>query len=68
MEGATGRVAFDNGRIIYKNEFEAVLYHLVTFKKACTIPKEIGNIPAYYTISPTRINHAKAVKNYSTEK
>ena len=62
MEGATGRVTFDNGRIIYKNELEAILYHLVTFKKTCVIPKKIKNIPAYYTISPTRINHSKSSK------
>lgn len=62
MEGATGRVTFDNGRILYKKELEAILYHLVTFKKNCVIPKKNENIPAYYTVSPTRINHPKSNK------
>ena len=62
MEGATGRVTFDNGRILYKNELEAILYHLVTFKKTCLIPKKTKDIPAYYTISPTRINYPKSNK------
>jgi hypothetical protein len=59
MEGATGRVTFDNGRILYKKELEAVLYHLVTFKKTCVIPKKVATIPSYYTFSPTRILHPK---------
>lgn len=57
MEGATGRVTFDNGRIFYKNEFEAILYHLVTFKKKCVTPKEIKSIPFSYRFTPTKIIH-----------
>jgi len=63
MEGTAGRLAFDNGRIIYKKELEAVLYHLVTFKKGCIVPRRLGNIPSYYTISPTRISHRKPLKS-----
>jgi len=59
LEGATGRVTFDNGRIFYKNELEAILYHLVTFKRTCVVPKKVENIPPYYTISPTKIHHSK---------
>jgi hypothetical protein len=59
LEGTTGRVKFDSGRIIYKNEIEAIIYHLVTFKKICKIPKYIPKIPANYAISKTRIYHPK---------
>ncbi len=59
LEGVTGRVKFDNGRIIYKNQIEAIIYHLVTFKKRCKIPTNIPKIPANYAISKTRIYHPK---------
>lgn len=59
IEGAAGHLTFDHGRIIYKKEFEAILYHLVTFKKGYVIPRRIHNIPDYYAISPTRIYHRK---------
>ena len=68
MEGATGRVTFDNGRILYKKELEAILYHLVTFKKTCVIPKTVQEIPAYYTISPTKINHPKSRQKLNSRK
>jgi hypothetical protein len=64
LEGTTGRVTFDNGRVFYKKELEAILYHLVRFKKNCVIPKKIGNIPSYYRITPTKIlHHRKKKKN-----
>lgn len=57
MEGKTGRVVFDNGRIIYKNQFEAILYHLFWLKKVY-IPSTVpAKIPAKYYFSPTRIYH-----------
>jgi hypothetical protein len=63
MEGATGRVTFDNGKIFYKRELEAILYHLVTFKKHCVIPRKIENVPPYYAITPTRILHHRNAQN-----
>jgi len=57
MEGYTGRVVFDNGKIIYRNKFEAILYHLFWMKKVYhpkTYPKII---PSKYYFSPTRIYH-----------
>lgn len=57
MEGKTGQVVFDKGKIIYKKEFEAILYHLFAMKKVYfpkTTPK---NIPDTYYISPTRFYH-----------
>jgi hypothetical protein len=59
MEGKTGRIVFDNGKIIYKNKFEAVLYHLFWLKKIYTPKKNVRKIPAKYYISPTRIYHSR---------
>jgi hypothetical protein len=59
MEGKTGKIVFDKGRIIYKKKFEAILYHLFWLKKIYntkTIPQKI---PDTYYISPTRIYHSR---------
>jgi hypothetical protein len=61
MEGKTGRVIFDNGKIIYKKKFEAVLYHLFWLKKLYNpklVPKKI---PDKYYISPTKIYHYRKI-------
>ena len=67
MEGKTGRIVFDNGRIIYKNKFEAVLYHLFWLKKMYH-PKSVPKtIPDKYYISPTRIYHSRKQKSKSID-
>lgn len=68
MEGMTGRVVFDNGRIIYKKQFEAILYHLFWLKKIYSPTKVPQNIPVKYYISPTRIYHNRQIKITSTLK
>jgi hypothetical protein len=35
IEGAVGNLKWTQGRIIYKNQFEAILYHLLEFKDNC---------------------------------
>jgi hypothetical protein len=35
IEGTVGSVRWYNGRIFYKNQFEAILYHLLKFKDCC---------------------------------
>jgi len=62
MEGKTGRIVFDKGRIIYKNQFEAILYHLFWLKKVYLPEKAPSKIPATYFISPTRIYHYRKSK------
>lgn len=62
LEGKTGRVVFDNGRIIYKNQFEAILYHLFWLKKVYSPKKIPSKIPNKYFISPTRIYHSRKPK------
>lgn len=64
IEGRTGRVVFDRGKITYKKKFEAILYHLVELKKIYAPEKVAKKIPAKYYISPTRIYHNR---NANTE-
>ena len=62
MEGKTGRIVFDRGRIIYKKQFEAILYHLFWLKKVYSPEKVPIKIPSTYFISPTRIYHSRKSK------
>jgi len=55
IEGTPGRIRFDHGMIIYRNKYEAILYHLVRFKKAYHPAAVPDHIPDRYCISPTRI-------------
>ncbi len=59
MEGVTGRVVFDNGRIIFRKQFEAILYHLFWLKKTYNPQRVKLPIPDNYWISPTRIYHSR---------
>jgi len=52
MEGLPGSLKFDKGRIIYKNTFEAILYHLFWLKRVYTPEKAWSRIPDTYRISP----------------
>lgn len=59
FEGNPGKIVFDNGKVIYNKKMEAIMYHLINFKKRRTsfnIPK---NIPNKYHISPTKIYHSR---------
>lgn len=57
VEGEPGRIVFDNGKIIFKNQFEGILYHLFGLKRMA--PKRVPRkIPGKYYISPTRIYHS----------
>jgi len=63
MEGLTGKITFNNGKIIYKNQFEAILYHLFWLKRAYIPNIPISNIPDFYHISPSRIYHHRKESN-----
>jgi hypothetical protein len=54
IEGLPGKLKWDSGRLIYKQEYEIILYHMIQFKEVCTI-KPSGKIPNVFRISPTRI-------------
>lgn len=68
MEGTTGRVVFDRGKIIYKKKFEAILYHLFWLKKTYSPAKVPRIIPGTYHVSPTRIYHYRQRKIEAIEK
>lgn len=55
VEGITGRIKFDNGKIIYNNQFEAMLYHLYLLKKVYKPAAYPKKVPNQFRISPTRI-------------
>ena len=55
--GSFGKLMWDDGRLIYKNRFEVLLYHLINFKSHY-FPKQVNpSIPDRFTISPTKIYH-----------
>ena len=58
MEGNTGRVIFDNGKILFRNRFEAILFHLFWLKKVYS-HRPSRPLPNKYYISPTRIYHSR---------
>lgn len=68
IEGFTGRVVFDNGRIYYKNKFEGILFHLFWLKKVYNPNKQPMKVPGKYYISPTRIYHSRTNKSLHVEK
>lgn len=59
LEGLTGRITFDNGRIYYKNKFEGIMYHLFWFKKNYIPSKKPKEIPKKYYISKKKIYHSR---------
>lgn len=59
LEGLTGRITFDNGRVYYKNQFEGIMYHLFWFKKAYVPKRVVKHIPNKYYISKTEIYHSR---------
>lgn len=63
IEGKTGRVVFDEGKIVYKKQFEGILYHLFWLKRIYNPKKVPQKIPHTYHISPTRIYHSRKKGN-----
>jgi hypothetical protein len=59
LEGLTGRITFNNGRIYYKNQFEGIMYHLFWFKKGYNEKKKVLKVPDKYYISKTKIYHSR---------
>jgi len=57
IEGKTGRLVFDNGRILYKKECEGMLFHLYWLKKAYKPQRGPKKVPDRYYISANRIYH-----------
>lgn len=55
VEGRPGHLKWVEGKVIFKNEFEALLYHLIKFKKENKPSKVYNPMPKSFNISPTRI-------------
>ncbi|NOT91386.1 DUF6625 family protein [Ferruginibacter sp.] len=55
IEGATGKIKWDKGRIIYKDTYEAMFYHLIKFKTQCKPPKILSPIPDIFYFTPKKI-------------
>lgn len=56
VEGVSGKLVWDKGKLVFKRQFEVLLYHLIILKKiySRTPPR---HIPDKFSISPTRIYH-----------
>lgn len=59
MEGNPGRLKFDYGKVIYKNRYEALLYHLVVLKTVYSPQKNPSTIPDVFYISDSKIYFKK---------
>jgi hypothetical protein len=55
LEGNPGKIKWEKGRVYYKDEFEALLYHLIKFKTECKRPKILNPIPHKYFFTPHKI-------------
>jgi len=55
--GSYGKLLWDDGKLIYRNRFEVLLYHLIDFKRHYFPEKTNLPIPDRFTISPTKIYH-----------
>ncbi|MCC6835558.1 MAG: hypothetical protein IT213_11250 [Cytophagales bacterium] len=58
IEGTPGKLRWNRGKMIYRNKYEVLLYHLIKLKGIYSPKKRPANIPDSFSISPTRIiNH-----------
>jgi len=56
VEGFAGNMLWDKGTLIYRKQFEAMLYHLVRFKRKYSEPTDLGRvIPEKFRIGKKKI-------------
>ncbi|GAB2827966.1 DUF6625 family protein [Ferruginibacter profundus] len=55
VEGTPGKIKWENGKIIYKNMFECMFYHLIKFKTECKKQTVLKPIPETFYFTPTKI-------------
>lgn len=60
VEGSPGKIKWEKGKIIYKGLYEAMLYHLVNFKKECKKHTISNPIPDTFYFTPKKIFTNKA--------
>jgi hypothetical protein len=62
IEGTPGEIKWENGKIIHKNLYEAMFYHLINFKTACKNHTIFNSIPSTLYFTPNKIKSNNRVK------
>lgn len=60
VEGTPGKVKWIDGKIIYKDKYEAMLYHLIKFKTECKRKTILNPIPKSFLFTPKTIRAINA--------
>jgi len=55
VEGLPGNIEWNKGKLIYKEIYEVMFYHLIQFKTACSNRKILKPIPGIYKFTRTSI-------------
>lgn len=55
VEGVPGKIKWEKGKIIFKDLYEAMFYHIIKFKKECKRPKILDPIPDTFYFTPKKI-------------
>jgi hypothetical protein len=55
VEGNPGNIKWDNGKVIYKDRFETMFYHLIKFKEKCKKRTILNPIPNTYYFTSKNI-------------
>lgn len=55
VEGTPGKIKWENGKIIYKDLYEAMFYHLIKLKTDCKKQTILSPMPNKIYFTPTRI-------------
>lgn len=55
IEGVTGNLRWQKGKLFYMEKFEILLYHMILFKKICGPKESIEKLPKRFEISSSDI-------------
>ncbi len=55
IEGTPGKIRWENGKIIYKDTYECMLYHLIKFKTASKKQTVLNPLPSAFYFTPKTI-------------
>lgn len=55
IEGMTNDVKWDNGKIIYKDEFEGMYYNLITYKTKCKLKNVLDPMPNVFYFKKNKV-------------
>lgn len=57
IEGMSGKLKWENGRMFYRNKYEVLLYHLIYFKNLPPPKLKRDTLPDKFTLSKSKIYH-----------